>query len=106
MPKAILVVETHLSSPELADEYHRQYNDIHLKEIVSIEGFVAARRFEPWGHEGPFLAIYEIEADDLDAVRARLAEATKAGRLTTPVGVSTDPPPTVRYFQEIASCEG
>jgi hypothetical protein len=101
--KGILFVETWLSSPELAEEFHRQYNETHLKEMLDIDGYVSARRFEPLGHDGGFVAIYEIEADDLDAVQARLAETRAAGTLTTPTGVATEPRPVVRFYREIFS---
>jgi hypothetical protein len=103
MAKGILFVETWLSSPELADEFNRQYNEIHIKEMLDIDGYVGARRFEPLGHEGGYIAIYDIEADDLEAVQARLAETRAAGTLTTPTGVARDPAPVVRFFKEIAS---
>jgi hypothetical protein len=103
MPKGILHVETRPASPEQAAEYHKWYNETHIKEILAIEGFISARRFEPVDPDGPFLAIYEIEADDLEGARARLTEATAAGRNSAPVGVSMDPPPVVRYFLEIAT---
>ncbi len=102
MPKGILYVESRPASPEQAADYHKWYNETHIQEILAIDGFVSARRFEPVGGDGPFIAIYEIDTDDMDAARARLTEATKSGRNSTPVGVSFDPPPTVRYFQEIA----
>jgi len=103
MAKAILYVESRPASPEAEAEYHKWYNEVHVGEILAIEGFVSARRLAPVGEDGPYVAIYEIETDDLDAVRARLTEATKSGRNSTPVGVSFDPPPTVHYFEEIGT---
>ena len=103
MPKGIMVVESYPASPEQAAEYHEWYNETHMPQILEVDGFVAARRFAPMGEDGPFVAIYEIEADDLEAARARLTEATKSGRTTLPVGVRMDPPPVVRYYEEIAS---
>jgi hypothetical protein len=101
--RGILIVETRPASPEQAADYHRWYNETHVPEMLAIEGFVSARRFEPVGGDGPFIAIYEIDTDDLDAARARVTEATTSGRHSAPVGVSFDPPPTVRYFSEISS---
>lgn len=101
MERGILYVETQLSSPELAEEFHRQYDEIHINQMLGVDGIVGARRYEPHGHEGPFVAIYDIEAESLDAARQRLASLIGTGRLTTPVGVVKDPPPVVRYFREI-----
>jgi hypothetical protein len=103
MPKGILYVESRPASPEEAADYHKWYDETHVPEILAIEGFVSARRFQPFGGDGPFVAIYEIDTDDLEAARARLTEATRSGVNSTPVGVSFDPPPTVRYLQEIQS---
>jgi hypothetical protein len=103
MAKAILYVETRPASPEEAAEYHKWYNEVHIPEILAIDGFVSARRFEPMAEGGPFVAIYEIEADDIEAARARLTEAGQSGRNSKPVGVCFDPPPTTQYYREMAS---
>jgi hypothetical protein len=99
MPKGILQVESRPNSPEDAAGYHEWYG-IHMKEISAIPGVVSARRFVPLDEDGPFIALYELDADDLDAVRAEITEATRLGRLTKPVGLQIDPPPTVRYSRE------
>ena len=59
------------------DEYNKWYNEAHLKEVLEVEGFVAAQRFEladaqlagpdDGAKPGRFLAIYEIEAPNLQA---------------------------------------
>jgi len=62
-------------------EYNDWYDGRHLDDILAVPGFVSARRFErkgepvagqPW----PYLAIYEIDHDDpqavLDAMLARV----------------------------------
>ncbi|MBO2447709.1 hypothetical protein J4573_11465 [Actinomadura barringtoniae] len=101
MPKGILYVESRPGSPEQAAAYHEWYNDTHMREMAGIKGIVSARRFAPLGDDGPFVAIYEIDAEDLEAVRAQVADAGRSGTLSPPVGVATDPPPTIRYFREI-----
>jgi hypothetical protein len=103
MAKAILYVETRPASAEEAADYHQWYNEVHIPEILATPGFVSARRFEPMDEGGPFVAIYEIEADDVEAARAALTEATRSGANSKPVGVSFDPPPTTQYYREIAS---
>jgi hypothetical protein len=103
MTKWILHVESRPTSAEAAADYHAWYDKTHIPEIVEVGGFVTARRFEPVDGDGPFLAIYEIDADDVEDTRAKIAEATKSGRTAKPVGVEMDPPPTVRYFREITA---
>lgn len=104
MAKGVLVVETRPASPDQAEAYHRWYNETHIPEILGVPGFVSARRLESLGDDGGFIAIYEIEADDLDEVRAALQEATP--KHVPPVGVCLDPLPTARYFREIGSFDG
>ncbi len=103
MAKGILHVESQPSSPEEAAAYHDWYSTTHIKEMLGIEGIVSARRFAPIANEGAFVAIYEIEADDIGAVQAKLGEATKAGSFSPPVGLQTDPPPSVRFYREITT---
>ena len=93
--KGILLVETYPASPEAAEEYHRWYDEVHLPEILQVDGIVSARRLESLDG-GPFLAIYEVEGD-VEAARTRLQET--AGTRAKPVGVSQDPPPLVRWFR-------
>jgi hypothetical protein len=94
-----MYVETYPASPEDIETYHKWYNETHVPEMVSVEGFVSARRFEPVGHDGPFIAIYEIEADKIEDAQANLAASS--GR-SAPQGVQLDPPAVVRYYREIA----
>jgi hypothetical protein len=98
--KGILYVETRPSSPEQAADYHRWYEETHMPEVLGLDGFVSARRFEPLGDDGSFVAVYEIDSDDVGAAAARLDAATRSGALTPPVGLQLDPPPTVRFLRE------
>ena len=68
MPKGIIYLETMPVSPDREAEYHKWYNDTHLAEICSVDGIVSARRFAPTDGNGPFIAIYELDCDDLDGV--------------------------------------
>jgi hypothetical protein len=87
MSKYTLVVWTNPSEGREA-EYNDWYNNIHLAEVVSIPGFVAAQRYklnkplmgEPYR---PYLALYEMDVDNLEA-------AGKAFELlgTTPMNMS------------------
>jgi len=62
-------------------EYNYWYDQVHLHDVIKIPGFVAAQRFSVSGRmngeQPPFeyLAIYEIEAEDVDEALARLSEA-------------------------------
>ena len=70
------------AAPGREADYNQWYNDVHLKEVLEIEGSQSAQRFElssaqvqPVQSHG-FLAIYEIDGADVAATLARLGEAT------------------------------
>jgi hypothetical protein len=60
--------------------YNRWYDETHLPGFKTIEGIRSARRYKvirgklPGMEAWPYLAVYEIETDDLSAVSARLAQ--------------------------------
>ena len=75
-----LIVLTEPKPGQEAD-YNKWYDEVHLKEVLETEGFVAAQRFEiassQIGEPGEtppkrYLAIYEIEADDVDVALEKL----------------------------------
>ena len=61
----------------------------------------SARRFAPVDGTGPFVAIYEIEADDLEAAVERFRSASRAGEIEPSDSLQRDPPPKVRLLAEI-----
>ncbi|XVQ09721.1 hypothetical protein ACQP1W_45605 [Spirillospora sp. CA-255316] len=65
-----------------------------LQRILAVDEFVSARSFAPLGTEGPYLAIYEIDTDDVQALQARLAEVGGAG--TAPGRRAGSPPASSR----------
>src|ERR1700752_2675945 len=81
MPKGVIYLETMPVSPDREADYHKWYNDTHLAEICSVDGIVSARRFAPTDGKGPFIAIYELDCDDLVSVVQRLAELRARGTM-------------------------
>lgn len=68
-------------TPGRDDEYNRWYDEVHLREVLEVEGFVSAQRFaladaQIGGGDaappGRYLAIYDVEADDLEAALEKL----------------------------------
>lgn len=100
MAKGIIYVETYPSSPDRDQEYNTWYDEVHLPELVAIDGIVSARRLRPVNGEGPYLALYEIEGDDLQAV----LQSMSAAKLTMSSALQLDPPPIPRLLEEIADC--
>jgi hypothetical protein len=62
------------------DEYNDWYTNRHLADVLRVEGFVAAQRFRLTENDPPqefshkYLALYEVETDDLEKVKRALAE--------------------------------
>jgi len=53
MARGIILVESWPSSPEREQEYNTWYDEIHLPELVALDGFVSARRLRPVNGDGP-----------------------------------------------------
>jgi hypothetical protein len=95
MPKAIVLVFTNCADLAREAEFNEWYNGTHVPDILQAEGFEAATRYQLLGEPGPgqgkFLAVYEVEADDLGkafaGVQKRLAEVTAQGRMIDVVRV-------------------
>jgi hypothetical protein len=99
VPSGILVVQSRPSSPEEATDYHRWYVDVHVPEMLKIEGVVSARRLEALDG-GSFLAVYEVDGEVVD-VKEALANAQRSGSMSRPVGLQLDPPPTMQWFRDM-----
>lgn len=103
MPRGIMYLETMPVSPEREADYHEWYNDVHLAEIFSVEGIVSARRFAPTDGKGPFIAIYELDCDDLDSVVQRLSELGASGKMSSLELLDMKTPPIPHVYREIGS---
>jgi hypothetical protein len=99
MPSGILFVQSRPSSPHEAADYHRWYVDVHVPEMLKVDGVVSARRLEAVDGEW-FLAVYEIDGDVALAKEA-VAKAQRSGTLSRPVGIQLDPPPTMQWFRDM-----
>jgi hypothetical protein len=105
MPRGIIYLETTPVSADREDEYHKWYNDTHLAEICSVEGIVSARRFAPIDGDGPFIAIYELDCDDLDAVVGRMRALGASGKMSSLELLDMATPPIPQVYREIGSYE-
>lgn len=102
MARGILHVESHPVSPERTDEYNSWYNDVHLPEIVAFEGFTSARRLAPVDGEGPYVALYEMEGEDLQEILERMTAAALGGAMNMSDAMQMDPAPSFRLLELIA----
>ncbi len=93
MPKGIIYVETMPASPDQGGGVPQVVQRHASRADLSVEGIVSARRFAPTDGDGPFIAIYELDCDDLDAVVDRLRELGASGKMTGLDNLAMDPKP-------------
>jgi hypothetical protein len=96
MPKGVLYVESYPTSPEQEAEYNDWYENVHVPETVACDGFLSGRRFPPAGPGLPYIAIYEMESDDLQKSVDGVWAAFESGQLTPSSAMQSDPPAVVR----------
>jgi hypothetical protein len=100
MVKSVLIVESKPESPQRVDEYHRWHDETHIPEMLKIDGFVSARRWQTDNDES-FITIYEIDTD-IDTAKANLRAAFQSGQMSKPVAVETTPPAVMRYLSLVS----
>jgi hypothetical protein len=97
MPKGIMFVQTKPSSSDREDEYNEWYSTVHLPEVCQVEGVVAAHRYKLLspisGNGSDYLAIYQLEADDLSSVLENMTVQAQKGHMTMSDALGMDPPP-------------
>jgi hypothetical protein len=84
------------------DEYNDWYQNVHLGELVALPGFMSARRYRQArslveGDAWPYMAVYELETDDIDAVLQGLRDAAASRSLTMSDALDTDTTYAVVY---------
>jgi hypothetical protein len=87
------------------DVYNKWYSGTHIPQILEIPGFVAARRFRrsasptPGDDQPGYLAIYELEAGDLNTPIAELRARTADGRMDRSDSLRRSPPPVITVYE-------
>ena len=94
MAKHVFVVLTN-ATPGMEDEFNDWYTNRHLADVLAIPGVVAAQRFTLSDHQRAapphpykYLALYEIETDDLPGMLAILNQ--RAGTQAMPISPAID----------------
>ena len=104
------MVFSNATSDEAVPDFNRWYDEVHLRELLEVPGVVAATRFElddaqmmpgENGFGKRFLAVYEIEAEDLESVRDAV-RATSGDRSHSPA-LELDPLPAMAIFRQLGS---
>ncbi|GAA2737360.1 hypothetical protein [Actinocorallia aurantiaca] len=99
MERGVLYVASRPSSPEREAEYNDWYERVHLRDVCSLPGFVGAKRFAPVQDDGPYVALYEIEGEDLNEVVGGLFKAAAEGRFDMSDAMQLDPRPEIRVLR-------
>ncbi len=100
MAKGIMLVESVPSSPDREDEYNTWYDEVHIPQLLTLDGIVAARRLRPVDGNGPYVAIYELEGDDLQAILDNMI--ANAGQLHMSDALQLNPAPVPRLLETIS----
>lgn len=95
MPRYNMVVLTNPTEGKDA-EYNEWYNNTHIPEVCDIPGMVAGERFKVMPElcmnqpPRPYLAIYEIEADDAGSVLQELTRRAESGEMNMSDALDVD----------------
>jgi hypothetical protein len=109
MRKGILVVQSGPADPSCEAEYNDWYTNTHIPDMLAGPGFVSAQRYRRVdqgaapAHGPAYLAIYELEAEDLaDPLAAR--QDRRAQGLTGPSSdaLARDPAPVMTIYELLA----
>ena len=107
MPKYLLFAFSDCKDPAREKEFNDWYSDIHVPDMLEVPGMIQATRWvsahSGEGQHRKYLAMYELEADDLEkfdrGVRERGMRTVKEGRFSDlPV---FDPPDIPRVYRQI-----
>jgi len=85
-------------------DYNAWYSDVHIADVLALDGIVGARRFKlaqmdpPQDGHPPYLALYEIEVDDVSKIPAAIRQAVAEGRM--PISDALDQSRNVTAFYE------
>jgi hypothetical protein len=103
MPKGVMIVMSDPSSPDREDEYNEWYNNVHIPDLLKLDPFVSARRFKILDEESShrYVAVYELEADDLGDVMGVIGKAVENGEIRMTDAIAMDPPAFVRLCQQL-----
>jgi hypothetical protein len=90
MSKALMVVASNPTDSAAEAEFNKWYSDTHLDDVLRVSGFNVARRYvlseaRPMAATTPspfrYLAIYDVESDDLHQSGRDLQAALDSGAI-------------------------
>ena len=102
MAKGLMLVQTAPSDPAREDEYNDWYTGKHIPDVLAIPGIINARRYKLVGRPGEpaaYLAIYELDADDIRAPLRALGAGAASGEIPMSDVLQMDPPPAITLYE-------
>jgi hypothetical protein len=107
MTRYLFFAYSDCKDPDREDEYNEWYNTKHVPDMLEIPGMIQATRWtsaeERTGNQRKYLAMYELETDDIEEFDNKVREATMStieqGRFSDlPV---FEPPEVPRFYYQI-----
>ncbi len=93
MAKYVMVVASS-AQPGRDDEYNAWYDGEHIHDICALPGVMSGKRFSavpsPNPVPGQYLALYEIETDDVSSVLAEMGKRAAAGQMAVSDALDRD----------------
>jgi hypothetical protein len=80
MNKWIVLIESNCADPSRDQEFNEWYNNTHLPDLLKLPGVLQAQRYKndnPAEGQSMYLAIYNLEVDDIEAALAGADEYAK-----------------------------
>ncbi len=107
MARYLLFAFSDCKDPAREDEFNDWYDNMHLPDMLEVPGMISATRWESAhsmeGQRRKYLALYELETDNLDefdaGVRERGMWTMKEGRFSDLP--EFDPPNIPRVYKQI-----
>ena len=86
MPRYKMIALTR-PQPGRDEEFNEWYQNVHLVELCSMPGVKGAQRYKVTAplqgyDERPYLAVYDIECDDVRQTLGAIGAASAAGKMT------------------------
>lgn len=103
MERGVLYVASHPVSPEREAEFNTWYEKVHIPEVCALPGFVGVRRYAPVKAGDPYVSLYDLEGEDLNAVVGGLFETAAEGGFTMSDSMRLDPAPEMRTLRLVSS---
>jgi hypothetical protein len=108
VPKGLILAYSRPASLAKANDYNDWYDNEHLPEVLTVPGIQRIRRYKPIDPEtgvpdpeGYYLAVIEIEGDDMIAIKLALEQHNGPELARLPEIMELDPQPPVHLFMPV-----